>query len=817
MSQPLSPLESSALNRRSPPTAGQTHDTFPQTEGIGRRSLRHDIYEDELDGPPSSPFIADVDQENPSSRNAESPNKHCSPTKYSSTKSSPQKQSPLKRETDGSITEEVSDMDVALATRLSPAKHSPKKHTPIKQVNAAPLTGATSSAKNESSTQPLSAKRGRLDHSPAEREHYIPLTAETLRDNEGLTRAIQSMEDTAEDSVIKYYSQGDDTVMTNIEGRSGFPGMDDTCFSAFSAVPNTDMALFAHIGDEGATGRSPTKSHRSGHVSDPYDGVVCAQQPKLRRVTKPNTEQTPTPRRAVLSTPTTARRRQYEDSSLSPSPTPRRRQQTSRTEDGDTMNLIVDFTEQFNSIANSSHGSSPSRCDARPSASKSKTISDLASYTAKARTPSPTKRTKFGLSTPGEARHLANLLDFDIPPAPTPRSVPSITPRELESLKSGYLSQLSSMRATISGRDAEVASLKSDVQDAEKRVGETMEIVREERGAKDGLLAEKADWETRGKEMEDVLSNMKEELARVQAEKEHLERRLEASERGKEEAEAKKIEFEGRLAGISASGSLTGSSTASESGASSTGSGREVEAAVEKVARELHALYKEKHETKVGALKKSYQSRWEKKVKDLEAKLEDARIGNEELRMGRDATFSGPVSTPLEGQGCMTPKASRVRAEPISDEQKAQLDLLAKELEGIKTKNSTLQRDLDRERAEKGDLVAAVEEMLAMQAGSSPSSDTSSMVSTGTTLVNAGDDAAQHNALRLDNLRGSISRASGLRGPGFWANGESRIVRMPVPRSGSGGAGGNASGALGRSGIMSNIERMGRARGAGVE
>ncbi|KAI9779042.1 MAG: hypothetical protein M1835_004768 [Candelina submexicana] len=802
MSQPLSPLESSAVNRRSPPTAGHTYDTFPQTEEIARRSLLHDIYEDELDGPPSSPFVADVDRENPSPRKprkAESPNKHSSPTKHSSTKSSPQKQSSSKRETDGSITEEVSDMDETLTSRLSPAKHSPKKHTPIKQVNAAPLTGATSGAKNESSTQPLSANRERLNHSPAKREHHIPLTAETLRDNEGLTRAIQSMEDTAEDSVIKYYSQEDDTVMTNIEGRSGFPGMDDTCFSAFSAVPNADMALFAHMGDEGATGRSPTKSHRVEHTSVPRDGV------------------TPIPRRAVLSTPTTARRRQYEESSLSPSPTPHRRQQTSRTEDGDTMNLIVDFTEQFNSIANPSHGSSPSRRDARPSATKSKTISDFAMYTAKARTPSPTKRTNFGLSTPGEARHLTNLLDFDIPPAPTPRSVPSITPRELETLKSGYLSQISSMRATISGRDAEVASLKSDVQDAEKRVGETMEIVREERGAKDGLLAEKADWETRGKEMEDVLSNMKEELARVQDEKEHLEQRLEASERGKEEAEAKKIEFEGRLAGISASGSLTGSSTASESGASSTGSGREVEAAVEKVARELHALYKEKHETKVGALKKSYQNRWEKKIKDLEAKLEDARTENEELRTGRDATFSGPVSTPSEGQGCMTPKASRVRAEPISDEQKAQLDLLAKELEGIKTKNSTLQRDLDRERAEKGDLVAAVEEMLAMQAGSSPSSDTSSIVSTATTLVNAGDDATQHSASRLDNLRGSISRASGLRGPGFGANGESRIGRMPVPRNGSGGAGGTAGGALGRSGIMSNIERMGRARGAGVE
>ncbi|MCV5163677.1 hypothetical protein OFB65_25305, partial [Escherichia coli] len=68
--------------------------------------------------------------------------------------------------------------------------------------------------------------------------------------------------------------------------------------------------------------------------------------------------------------------------------------------------------------------------------------------------------------------NLSNILDFDIPPMPTPRSVPTITPRELETLKSGFLSEISSLKASLSGKEAEVTSLKTAVSDAEKRVGE---------------------------------------------------------------------------------------------------------------------------------------------------------------------------------------------------------------------------------------------------------------------------------------------------------------------------------------------------------
>ena len=61
---------------------------------------------------------------------------------------------------------------------------------------------------------------------------------------------------------------------------------------------------------------------------------------------------------------------------------------------------------------------------------------------------------------------------------------------------------------------------------------------------------------------------------------------------------------------------------------------------MERVARELHGLYKSKHETKVAALKKSYEARWEKKIRELETRVEELGEDNERLRIGRDATLT---------------------------------------------------------------------------------------------------------------------------------------------------------------------------------
>lgn len=563
-----------------------------------------------------------------------------------------------------------------------------------------------------------------------------------------------------------------DCTINTVNGRAqdGYAGMDDTAFSTFSAVP--DMTMFAKIG------HSPSK----------YASMA------------------PTPRQSRTPfTPSTARRPTSRDA-VSPSPTPRGHRKDYERDDGNTTNLILDFTEQFHNFSGYAN-TSPSR-RGKPSPSKSRTMPDLLTFTQRARTPSPTKNRR----PHSPYNRVSNLLDFDIPPAPTPRSMPSITPRELESLKSGFMSEISSLKASLSGKEAEVSSLKTAVGDAEKRVGESMEQVREERGQKEHLEAEKENWEKRSREMEAVLRNVKEEIVRGEREREDLEGRLQESEQRREAAEMMAQEAETKVAGMR-SNSVSLSDSGDPEKKADASSARDVEIAVEKVARELHTLYKSKHETKVAALKKSYESRWDRKVKDLESRLDDAVHENEELRLGRDNTMSGVVAkfsneATEELRLQVADEASRAR------ELEASLEGLSGEIRSMRADNMELRQELERERVEKGELVAAVDEMLELQ---------NSLSATTTSA------AVTH---EIENLRGSISRASGLRPPGSAQKklayggtpGEkSRIGRMAPPSSvGSGPSYGHertgsgprpGSGAGLRSGIMSSIEKMGSYKG----
>ena len=181
----------------------------------------------------------------------------------------------------------------------------------------------------------------------------------------------------------------------------------------------------------------------------------------------------------------------------SPSRTPRSNPSTSRRHESanNTINLLMDYTEQL-------------RHPQQKSPSK------------RGPTLSPTRAAPNVGGTPG--RTYNNLIDFDLPPMPTPRSIPSITPRELESLKSTFLSEISSLKASLSGKEAEVSSLKSAVGDAETRVGESQEKLREERARREEL-------EVREREVEGVLRSVKEEIVRGDGAREELERRLEES------------------------------------------------------------------------------------------------------------------------------------------------------------------------------------------------------------------------------------------------------------------------------------------------
>jgi hypothetical protein len=386
-----------------------------------------------------------------------------------------------------------------------------------------------------------------------------------------------------------------------------------------------------------------------------------------------------------------------------------------------------------------------------------------------------------------------NLLDFELPPAPTPRSVPTITVRELESLKSSYLSQISSLKATLSGREAEVDSLKKAVGDAERRVGEAQEALGEETCKREHAEQEISGWKKRGQEFEIVLKSVKEEVLKADAEREETNRRLEEAERRAADAEARAVKAEERFADALSARAAgdSGDSDAVEERVQRLVSAQ-IDAKIESVSRELHGVYKEKHERKVGTLKKSYEARNEKKTAELQSRVAELERANEELQAARDATFSGPVND------SMLAKADNVELKAQIEEQKAQLARIESEMQTSKQQQEQLMRELRQERIEKGDLVAAVDEMLALQSEAPPT------------------PAGARAMSAVEDFRKSISRPpSGLRAPvsgipAGLSGGESRIGRgLPTP----GGLNRSTGSGSGKSRMLANIERMGRTGG----
>ncbi|KAF2085017.1 hypothetical protein K490DRAFT_68217 [Saccharata proteae CBS 121410] len=739
-SVPLSPIPSASLNARTPSTArrvalGSAARNSPKSPLINMDDMSDEVTWE--DGP-SSPFISTVDQENVPPGGIES--------KTESRKSSVQ----------------IDENTVQLAPKSS-SRPPPVAQTPSK-----------SSRKNSVVS---------IIHDGEE-----AVSSPALRDNEGLTKAIEIMQEDGNDPTfgdISYYNQG-----TNLEAEEPAEeadedpmeetNVDDTCFSAFSEVPNADMTQFARLG------RSPTKTLFS---------------------------EARTPRKTP-GTPGTARKREYHGYDRSPSPTPRRHKNPTireeREEGNDTTNLLLDFTQQMESFSSSSHRT----LRARHSPSKSATQPNLLSYLNDQR--SPTKGSVATTPKPRERRNtLLNLLDFDLPPAPTPRSIPTITVRELESVKSGYQSQISSLTATLSGRAAEVDSLKKAVADAERRVGESQELVREEVSKREHAEREKLEWVKRGTEVEEVLESIREEVISSERDREDVLRKLEESERRAEEAEARAADLEARA--IEAEGKIVDQSVMTTADDAQRGAGaqrftaeevqKQIDEKVATLCRELHVVYKKKHETKVAALKKSYEAKAEKKHAELAKQVDVLQKQVEELQASKENTFSGVLPAGFaDAAGSHTRDADLKRLEEQKqelEEQKARLAGLAGEVEAVRTERRQLLRELENERKEKGELVAAVDEMLALQAedsvvggaaaGSGAVEDFRRSI-TGAGAAGAGAHAGV----------GSASKPSGLTRPGF---GESRI--------GGGGVGGMPRptglprGGLGKSRMMSNIERMG--------
>jgi hypothetical protein len=426
---------------------------------------------------------------------------------------------------------------------------------------------------------------------------------------------------------------------------------------------------------------------------------------------------------------------------------------------GSHSNLMMDFNERLGR----SHRSSPSRRDVL----------------------SPSRTTPNLPSTATPSRQLSNLIDFDM----TPRSVPSITARELESLKSNFLSEISSLKASLSGKEAEVHSLKTAVGDAEKRVGESMERMREERALKE--------------EMESVLRIVREEIIETQKEKEELEQQLDESEKRREMSEMMHQEAESKLAGLRAGRDMERNSSPEKP----TNNTREVEIAVERVARELHALYKSKHENKVAALKKSYENRWEKKVRELESKIQGLTKENEKLLSGHDGT-----STRVDHAEMEEWRAQSSQDHAMIRELEADIQRLEAVISTVRLDNDDLRANLQQERVEKGELVQLAEELMSMQNVVAPTPAPQRQQPAPQPAAQPQPELQRQPTLsRSDSVSKTpranpANRISGIRAPGT-------VLRAPHER-GKGSVGGlpRPGGARG-SGIFTSIEKMGNYRG----
>lgn len=428
--------------------------------------------------------------------------------------------------------------------------------------------------------------------------------------------------------------------------------------------------------------------------------------------------------------------------------------------------------------------------------------------------------------------------------------MPTVTIRELESLKSSFQSQISSLTASLSGKEAQVDSLVKAVSDAEHRVGQAQETLRDERSAREYAEAQMEDWKKKGEEVQKLLQDVQAELARNDTEREQLIARLSEAEKRAEEAEARSADLETKV--IEAESKNVDMTTFLDSDENTKKIYSELECQnaiaekVNEVARDLHSAYKAKHEKKIKALKDNYQKKADERCKELRVQITRLERQVEEAEKTRDHTFSKVLpansTTPSTQEGTVSASTSLPEDLQLLEEQKSEIENLKAKLAGLQSELQSLHRshesvlqDLETERVEKGELVAAAEQMLAMcgekmeeiqqeefrksqaapappappkhqRTGSAPSAEQApSMRSTG--FLAGGPAPRPGSALgggrpgsALDEKRSSgIGKPSGLRAPGGFGY--------------SSGPGLNRSTSGGKSRLLSNIERMGGARG----
>jgi chromosome segregation ATPase len=304
---------------------------------------------------------------------------------------------------------------------------------------------------------------------------------------------------------------------------------------------------------------------------------------------------------------------------------------------------------------------------------------------------------------------------------------------------------------------------------------------------------------------------VREEVIAAEKERTDSEERLREAEDRAREAEQRADEAEHRA--VEAATKIVPTAGAASSGSCVDGNAgplftaeqvqKQIDEKVHALSTELHAIYKKKHITKVAGLKKGFEAKTREKTSELQSRVSELERRNDELQSKIDGTLSGVQVLPpnLTATGATDREAELEKLKQQSaliERQKAELAGRDSELRTARTEFATLMKELERERVEKGELVAAVDEMLALQA------DVSTMTpAEASSAVEDFKKSIGIGATRPSGLRGPATQ-SGLTRPGFG---------MGIPQPGGSRIGAPAglsrSTSGGKSRMMSNIERMG--------
>ncbi|EXJ67980.1 uncharacterized protein A1O5_08594 [Cladophialophora psammophila CBS 110553] len=608
-----------------------------------------------------------------------------------------------------------------------------------------PISSPAPSSQPSSPRKPLSPIKYRLqDESKVDSSPPGSPAEPTFRFNEGLTRAIDAMQKDAEaqsgslDESIIHHAL-DDGVGVSAEDETPAKDESDTMtltlsmdektihddtigdLSTISAIP-TDMTRFANLRDTPSQTRqepwSPSKQLRTSVITS---APGTAQRPlrllsASRRSISSNEEDDATPRRNTYfnDSPTDLMNFTGQTNILMPPPgsvqRPIRRSPSGRKGFPIKVNPSPVHRSQASVDRERASGRSPQKQDQA-------TFGDKAVPS----TPASQRHSMYGATT-GLGM---DLLDIDLEPMATPRSIPTITPRELETLRSELQSRISGLEATLSGKEAEVMALKRAVTDAEVRVGKTSEELRNERASREEVEHAKEELERRSREMEEVLREVKQNIFLEEREKEKLRKQVEEAERKAEEHEVRILELQASLDTLRSERVKCTPSPEKANAPATAGLSADIDFAVkdatEKVARELHALYKSKHERKVADLKVSYEKRWIKQVEQLRMELKTSQEEVLKLQTEKEATMSGIVPGQSEAISKMEGQIEELRR--WNEETNAEKKMLEAEAAGLRgqvdsltAETESLRKEIEQERVEKGDLVAQVDLFLAMSA-----------------------------------------------------------------------------------------------------